>query len=212
MTGSYTHALLAGLATSGTLTHWFRDTLSRDLPHEDAFQLLAEEASGSPKGSKGLIVLPYFSGERTPIHDPHAKGCIFGLDLTHTRADLYRALLEGMAYGTRHVVETFHEAGAKLNRAYAVGGGTKNEIWLQSVSNICGLQQSIRSVTVGASFGDAFLAALAVGAVERSELKNWNPSSRLIRSEGDRVYENGYSAFRGLYEQTRGLMRQINAG
>ena len=206
------HALLAGLATSGTLTHWFRDTLSRDLPPEDTFRLLAEEASGSPKGSKGLIVLPYFSGERTPIHDPHAKGCIFGLDLTHTRADLYRALLEGMAYGTRHVVETFHEAGAKLNRAYAVGGGTKNEIWLQSVSNICGLQQSIRSVTVGASFGDAFLAALAVGAVERSELENWNPSSRLIRSEGDRVYEKGYSAFRDLYEQTRGLMRQIKPG
>ena len=117
-----------------------------------------------------------------------------------------------MAYGARHVIETFHEAGAKLKNAYAVGGGTKNEIWLQSVSDISGLQQSIRSITVGASFGDAFLAALAVGAVERSELTNWNPPCRLIRAKGDQVLENGYSVFRGLYEQTRGLMRQINAG
>lgn len=206
------HAYLAGLATSGTLTHWFRDTLSRDLPAENAFQILADEASISPKGAKGLIVLPYFSGERTPIHDPHAKGCIFGLDLTHTRADLFRALLEGMAYGARHVIETFHEAGARLDRAYAVGGGTKNEIWLQSVSDISGLQQSVRSVTVGASFGDAFLAALAVGAVDRSELANWNPESRLVHPTGNQVYENGYSVFRDLYEQTRGLMHQLNAG
>jgi xylulokinase len=93
---------MAGLATSGTLTHWFRDQLARDAD----FSALAVEAEASPKGAKGLLCLPYFSGERTPIHDPLAKGAFFGLDLTHTRADLYRAVLEGVAMGTAHVFDT----------------------------------------------------------------------------------------------------------
>ncbi len=81
-----------GLATSGTLTHWLRETLARELDPARAMEVLAAEASASPPGAKGLVMLPYFSGERTPIHDTHAKGVIFGLDLTHTRGDLFRAV------------------------------------------------------------------------------------------------------------------------
>ena len=88
-----THASMAGLATSGTLTHWFRDQLARDTD----FPTLVAEAQESPKGAKGLLCLPYFSGERTPIHDPHARGAFFGLNLTHTRADMFRAVVEGIA-------------------------------------------------------------------------------------------------------------------
>jgi xylulokinase len=68
------HAAMAGLATSGTLTHWLRDHFARDLPRETAFATLTEEAMESPPGAKGLICLPYFSGERTPLHDPKARG------------------------------------------------------------------------------------------------------------------------------------------
>ena len=78
-----THALMAGLATSGTLTHWFRDQFARELPQGQAFAQLAAEAAASPKGARGLLCLPCFSGERTPIHDPPAKGAFFGLNLTH---------------------------------------------------------------------------------------------------------------------------------
>ena len=88
---------MAGLATSGTLTRWFRDQLTEGA----SFEELVREAEASPKGAKGLLCLPYFSGERTPIHDPRAKGAFFGLDLTHTRGDLFRAVLEGIAAGTR---------------------------------------------------------------------------------------------------------------
>lgn len=100
------HALMSGLATSGTLTHWFKDTVARELDAANAFRVLADEASLSPPGARGLVILPYFSGERTPIHDPHAKGVIFGLDLTHQRGDLYRAVLEGIAFGTHHIFQT----------------------------------------------------------------------------------------------------------
>ena len=86
------HGSMAGLSTSGTLTHWFRDNAARELEPAEAFARLAREAEASPPGAKGLVVLPYFSGERTPIHDPQAKGVIFGLNLTHDRGDIYRAL------------------------------------------------------------------------------------------------------------------------
>ena len=75
------HASMAGLATSGTLTHWFRDQLARELDPQAAFGLLATEAEAAPIGANGLIFLPYFSGERTPIHDALAKGCLFGLSI-----------------------------------------------------------------------------------------------------------------------------------
>ena len=105
-------ACMAGLATSGTLTHWFADQLARDLSPEAAMAALAAEAQASPPGANGLIFLPYFSGERTPIHDPNAKGAIVGLTLAHTRADMYRALLEGIAFATHHIFDTYAEAGA----------------------------------------------------------------------------------------------------
>ncbi len=95
------------LATSGTLTHWFRDNFAKEIPKDKAFEILAAEAAEAPPGAKGLIVLPYFSGERTPIHDPKARGTIFGLDLTHNRADIFRAFLEGIAMGTAHVFDTY---------------------------------------------------------------------------------------------------------
>ncbi|MDE0534022.1 MAG: FGGY family carbohydrate kinase [Albidovulum sp.] len=203
------HASLAGLSTSGTLTHWFRDTFAKELDRDQAFPVLAEEASGSPPGARGLAVLPYFSGERTPLHDPEAKGCIFGLNLTHTRADLYRAVLEGIAYGARHVIETFEDIGAKPNRLLAVGGGTKNRIWLQSVSDISGFDQILREISIGASYGDAFLAAMAAGAAEQRDIDAWNPVSEKIIARTDAVYENGYSVFRDLYRNNKELMRRI---
>ena len=93
------HASMAGLATSGTLTHWFRETLARELDPARAIKELAAEAEASPPGAKGLVMLPYFSGERTPIHDTHAKGAIFGLEsYAYTRRS-FRAALEGIALG-----------------------------------------------------------------------------------------------------------------
>ena len=154
------HACMAGLATSGTLTHWFADQLARDLSREAAMAALAAEAQASPPGANGLIFLPYFSGERTPIHDPNAKGAIVGLTLAHTRADMYRALLEGIAFATHHIFDTYAEAGAPPSTIVAVGGGLRNRIWTQATSDASGLRQEVREVSIGASYGDAFLARL----------------------------------------------------
>lgn len=203
------HALMSGLATSGTLTHWFRDIAARELDPASAFRELAEEAALSPPGARGLVMLPYFSGERTPIHDPNAKGVVFGLDLTHGRGDLYRALLEGIAFGTRHIFETHDEAGEVPRLVFAVGGGIKNKVWAQATSDISGKTQIVRRKTVGASYGDAFLAAYAVGDVKIDAIRDWNPVAYALEPRGEyaALYREKYSIFREVYERNRDLMR-----
>ena len=203
------HAAMAGLATRGTLTHWFRDQIGRDLPVDQAFVRLAEEAAGSPPGANGLICLPYFSGERTPIHDTRAKGAIFGLNLTHTRGDLSRALPEGIAMGTAHVVETYRDLGHDPRRALAVGGGTRNPLWLQATSDFAGLDQIVSEKTIGASYGDAFLAALSIGAVNPGVIARWNPPARQVASQGGAQHARHYDLFRKLYTQTKDIAHAL---
>ena len=205
------HASMAGLATSGTLTHWFRDQIAPDLDPATAFPELAKEAETSPTGANGLLMLPYFSGERTPIHDVHAKGAIFGLNLTHTRGDMYRALIEGIAHGTRHVTDTFAELGQSPARLLAVGGGTKNALWLQATSDITGIDQIVCEKTTGASYGDAFIAALAVGLVKRADIAKWNPVQQTITAQPSDTYDTAHALFRRLYEQTKDIAADLSA-
>ncbi len=200
------HASMAGLATSGTLTHWFRDNAARELGPDEAFAKLAKEAEASPPGANGLVVLPYFSGERTPIHDPKAKGIIFGLNLTHNRGDLYRALLEGIACGANHIVETYRDIGHMPKKLLAVGGGTRNRVWSQATSDISGMAQTVCRKTVGACYGDAFLAALAVGDVKKKDILAWNPEERRIapNRKNRAVYERQYQHLQGTVSAKQG--------
>jgi xylulokinase len=205
------HASMAGLATSGTLTHWFRDRFARELSRDEAFPILAAEAETSPPGANGLLMLPYFSGERTPIHDPKAKGACFGLNLTHTRGDMYRALIEGIAMGTAHVIETYREVGAAPARILAVGGGTKNRLWLRSTSDFGDVTQIVSEKTVGASYGDAFLAATALGLAGPEEIAAWNPAVQTVEPEPLPVHARQYRLFRRLYEQTKDIAADLDA-
>jgi xylulokinase len=202
------HAAAAGLATSGTLSHWFREQFARELDPATAVASLAAEAEASPPGARGLVVLPYFSGERTPIHDPRARGMIFGLDLTHTRGDLYRALFEAIAYATNHILETYEEAGEAPRTLLAAGGGVRNHIWLQATSDVSGRTQTLREKTLGAAYGNAFLAALALGDVRRGDIRTWNPPAHEVAPDPATrdIYRHRYRIFRELYPRTRDLL------
>ena len=203
------HASMAGAATSGTLTHWFRDRFAQELPADTAFATLAAEAEATPPGARGLLFLPYFSGERTPLHDPLAKGALFGMNLTHGRGDIYRAVLEGVAMGTAHVVDTFRDVGAAPARVLAVGGGTQNEVWLKATSDISGLTQIVSEKTIGASYGDAFLAAQAIGRAAPEDIATWNPALREIAPEFNEAYAQQYPLFRKLYDQTKDIAHAL---
>ena len=205
------HASMAGLATSGTLTHWFRDNFAKEMDVSTAASVLTKEASASPPGANGLITLPYFSGERTPIHDTSAKGMILGLNLTHTRADMFRSVLEGIAYGTHHVLQTFDELGGAPKNIFAVGGGTKNQVWSQATSDVSGKTQTLREKSIGASYGNAFLAAMALGDVKANDIKVWNPVVAEIKPQPltAAIYSKQYEMFRELYRRNKDLMHAL---
>lgn len=198
--------LAGGLATSGALTAWVRDLTGED------FTELLDLAEKSPAGAHGLLMLPYFAGERTPILDPDARGVIAGLTLNHGRGDLYRAALEATAFGVRHNVETMREAGADIRRIVAVGGGTQGQLWLQIVSDVTGLVQEVPRTTVGASYGAAFLAAVAVsGPDEAPRVETWNPVELTIEPQPEKtaIYDGLYSLYRELYQSTVPLVHTL---
>ncbi len=203
--------LAAGMATTGSLTRWFRDEFARELPAEKAYPELFAAAEKIPAGSGGLVMLPFFSGERTPINDPHARGVVAGLTLAHTRDHLYRAVLESVAYGIRHNVETFRAIGAPVKRVVAVGGGAKSAFWLQIVSDVAEVTQVMPQITVGASYGDAFLAGLAAGALKREDLQSWVKTERLVEPDAvrSRLYKPYYEDYLELYTQTREIVHRL---
>jgi xylulokinase len=190
--------LAAGMATSGALTDWFRK-LAGGPPYEE----LLAGATEVPAGAEGLVVLPYFSGERTPLFDPDARGVVCGLTLAHGRGHLYRALLEATAFGVRHNLEAMGEAGAALGRVVCVGGGTQGELWTQIVSDVTGVTQEVPAERVGAAFGDCLLAGAAVGLVDPATC--WNRIVRRVApaAEHRAGYDRLYEIYVELYQTTR---------
>ena len=212
-----TYAVAAGMSCSGTLTRWFRDNFAVDIferaeregrnPYAELMQL----AEGIPAGSDGLVVLPYFSGERTPINDPDAKGMIYGLNLLHNRGHVYKAILEGIGYGINQHFEIFRERGMETRNVMAVGGGVKNPVWLQAVSDISGMEQKYVEIEIGAAYGDALLAALGVGHYGSVE-----EISKLLKIKGrvtpnpenHAIYQPLARKYAKLYEATKEIMHE----
>lgn len=201
-----TRNLAAGMATSGSLTGWLRE-LCGGAPYEE----LVAEASVVPAGSEGLVALPYFAGERTPILDPDARGVFCGLTLSHGRGHLYRALLEATAYGVRHILESMEEVGGGGRRLVAVGGGTRGGLWTRILSDVLGRSQELPARTVGASYGDALLAGVAGGLSAPEDISRWNPVSTTVEpdSENRQRYEELYAVYRELYPAVRDHMHTL---
>jgi xylulokinase len=198
-----TRNLAGGMATSGALTGWLRDLVGAP----DYGALLAEAEASGP-GADGLLMLPYFAGERTPVLDPDARGVIAGLTLSHTRGDLYRAALEATALGVRHNVEALRDAGATVDRVVAVGGGTRGGLWTRIVSDVTGLSQVVPTITIGASYGAAYLAARTV---VDADIADWNPPQETVRPSPELrpAYDDLYALYRELYPATRTIAHAL---
>lgn len=198
------HTLAAGMSTSGSLTAWVRDlTSGADFP------TLIEEAEATTPGSDGLLMLPYFAGERSPIHDPNARGTIIGLTLDHNRGHLFRAAYEGIGYAIRQVLDQVAQFVGPAARVVAVGGGTQGGLWTQIVSDIAGVEQIIPRVTIGASYGDALLAAIGTGSVPPAT--DWATEESIVRPrpENRASYDALYELFTSLYPKTVDVMHEL---
>lgn len=211
------YGLAGGMATSGAIVNWFRDEFGDALDDRDAvgkarYSRLNERASKIPPGSEGLVVLPYFSGERTPINDESARGTITGLTLSHTKFHIYRAVLEGIGYGFRHHVSAMDDAGLSIERVKAIGGGAQSDLWRQIVSDITGVVQEYVSNPVGSPLGGAYLAGMGVGVFDDleqlTELTEVETETHPDDSVSD-IYDEYYAVYRDLYPQIRDSMHRL---
>ncbi|MBQ0862343.1 MULTISPECIES: FGGY-family carbohydrate kinase [Streptomyces] len=200
-----TRNLAGGMATSGAVTGWLRELFGNP-----GYPELLQLAEDSGPGANGLLMLPYFAGERTPLLDPQARGVIAGLTLSHTRGDLYRAALEATAYAVRHNIEALEKAGGDIRRVVAVGGGTQGGLWTRIVSDVTGRPQELRTTTIGAGYGGALLAAQLV---TDASIDEWNPVREIVTPRPGTAarYEELYGLYRALYPATADLVHTLAA-
>ena len=157
------------MATSGSLIRWFQ-SVSGGTP---VAELEAEAAAAAPAE---LICLPYFLGEKSPLHDPDLRGAFLGLHLGHTRGDLYRAILEAIAYGFRQHAEIFAERGVLLRETARVSnGGSKSRVWKQILADALGVALEPILDHPGAALGAALAAAVGGGL-----LADWAAAGDLV--------------------------------
>jgi xylulokinase len=190
--------LAAGMSTSGSLTDWLRQLVG-DVP----FEVLVEEAAAITPGADGLLLLPYFAGERTPIFDRHARGVIAGLTLRHRRGHLFRAVYEGIAFGIRQILELLDTPANPVHRLVAVGGGTQGRLWTQIVSDVTGREQEVPQQTIGASYGDALMSAIGSGLASAGT--DWSRAGHVISPDPSvkPLYDELFGQYSAMYPATR---------
>ncbi len=196
------HAMGVMLSAAGSAA-WLRDALATDLG------TLEQEAARWEPGVEGLQFAPYLAGERTPHPDPDARGAFVGLSLRHDRGALWRAMLEGVAFGLRDSLELLKELGATPEVGRVSGGGARSELWLQIVASVLGLPLERMESEEGSAFGAALLAGVREGVFADAH----EAVTRCVRAR-DRVepvwdYDALYTRFRALYPTLEGARSEL---
>ncbi|MFX1454797.1 MAG: FGGY-family carbohydrate kinase [Promethearchaeota archaeon] len=159
----------ASVFTSGATLRWFRDQvgqaeciLAKEMD-QDPYEVMTAQAEESPIGANGLILIPHLVGAGAPHWNPHSKGLIFGLALGHQRKDIYRAVLEGVAFEIRKNIEVFKEIGLEPKELKLTGGGSRSDLWNQIYADVLGLTCVRNVIEEATSLGAAILAASGAG-------------------------------------------------
>lgn len=196
------------MATSGSLVKWFRDRFDPGASYAD----LDLAASRIPPGSDGLVLLPYFLGEKTPLHDPEARGTVLGLTLSHTPAHLYRAILEGVAFAFRHHVEVLEAAGHRVSRFYVMDGGARSALWRQITASVLGREVChLEGGHAGSAYGVAFVAGVAAGLWPWERIKDQVAIAGVTGPDRDAAaaYEDIYGIYRETYRRLKDLYPRL---
>ncbi len=225
--GPYPDAVVPGLwileggqVSTGSIVKWFvdqfayREQLEASERDTSAYEILDKDASAIPPGSEGLVLLDYWQGNRSPLRDPLARGVVWGLSLKHSRAHVFRAIYEGTAYGTRHILEDLANAGFECTEMYACGGGTKSELWMQIHADVCQLPIFIPEVQEAMTLGSAICAA--VGSGHYSSLAE--AAEQMVRVETKvepdpsmkEVYDFYFQKYVASYPQLKDLMHEVS--
>jgi ribulose kinase len=220
--GSYTDAMVPGQYTveggqvsTGSIVAWFKNQFAKraneeaEKRGEDPYVILNEMARDIPIGSDGLVVIDYFQGNRTPYTDPLARGMMWGLSLSHTEAHMFRAILEGICYGTEHIFRTMREHGFQPGEAVVAGGPTKSELWMQMHADVSNIPVSFTREGEGAVLGSAMLAAVGAGVYPdiQTAAENMVHTERTI--EPNQEAHEAYQFYLDRYVETYPRMREL---
>ena len=208
------------MSTGGSGLNWFVANFGSGTAAEagavglSPHQYLDRMAARVPPRADGVAVVPYFLGEKTPIHDAGARGMISGLSFSHGIAHLWRALLESYAYAIRHHLEVFAEAGAETVGFRASDGGSNSPTWMQIVADVIQKPLQLSAKHPGSCLGAAWTAAIGTGlADDWGAITNFTGHGRQIEPNpaNAQAYSDGYAAFREFYRRMQGFDRGARA-
>jgi len=225
--GAYTDAMIpgqytveAGQASTGSIVAWFKNNFAGDAAAEakergvDPYAVLNEMAERVPVGSDGLILLDYFQGNRSPHTDPLARGALWGLSLGHGPGHVFRAILEGVCYGTEHVFRTMREHGFEPRLNVVSGGPTKSDLWMQMHADVSNVPVTLTKVSEAPVLGGAMLAAVGAGVYEDvgEAADAMVHAERTIEPDAGRHEEYRFYLDRYIetYPQMKGLMHEMS--
>lgn len=197
------------MQTAGYSLNWLKNTLcglevmqAKELK-VSPYSLIDEKVETSPPGSNNLLFLPYLLGERSPRWNPDAKGAFIGLKMTHSNADIYRAVLEGVAYNLRIIMEIF-EKHKPINEVILIGGGAKGRVWMEILSDVW--QKTILVpvyLEEATSMGAAVCGGVGIGAFpDFKVISKFNGIAAEIkpREYYKETYDRLYKLFNRTYE------------
>ena len=192
------HAMGVMLSAAGSLA-WARDTFAPGVE----FDVLMREAEAVSAGSEGVLFLPYLSGERTPHADPNARGALVGLGSAHGRGHVFRAVLEGVAYGLADSLDLLRELGVEATVGRVSGGGARSDLWMRICASVTGIPLCRTAADEGSAFGAALLGGVAGGLFANTS--EAVAACVRVRDEVEpdpgwtAVYADGRGRFRALY-------------
>lgn len=189
---------------AGLALRWFADNFAARAAKQDVYEILLAEAETVGAGAAGLIFLPFLTGERSPNWNAEARGVLFGLSLPHQRAHVARAILEGVCYCLRSVLEAVEEVAGAAVEIRGTGGFVRSKLWTQILANVLNRPLGVQSTTNASALGAAFLGWRALG-----ELGDWNriaelaPVERIVEPDAavTPTYDELYQLYQVVYAQ-----------
>jgi xylulokinase len=201
---------------AGLSLRWFRDQFGAGKEDgRDPYDRLAEEAAKTPAGADGLLWAPYLMGERTPHLDPHARGALVGITAQHTRAQVIRAIMEGVAFSLRDSLTLFREIGVPIESIRLGGGGARSVLWQQIQADIYGMPVELIEADEGGAYGAALLTGVGTGTWPSVEeacetavrvAKRVDPNPKTARQ-----MDLQYQEYRKLYPSLRGIRHNFES-
>ena len=202
--------------TGGSLLKWFRDTLGKEEKEKakktgkDVYSILIDKATSLPSP---LYLLPHFTATGTPYMDPNSSGAILVLSLNTSKAELIKAVLEGISFEMKYNLSLLEETGIPVYELRAIGGGAKSRKWLQLKADLYGKKMVSLKVSEAPSLGAAILAGVAIG--EYSSIEEAVKATVKIKEvfypqeEKIRIYEEKFQIYKDIYPTLRSLNHRI---